>query len=589
MPMTKTVRARRRCADLVQNSLVATLALAGVAALAAVLVTVAVQGWPIVSEVGLSAFLLSNSWMPVDFGTGASFGIANFIAGSVAVSVLALALALLVAIGCALFLSCAAGPALRAALCSAIDLLAGIPSVVYGFVGLEVVSKAFIEAGHPSGNCVLTAGIVLAVMVLPFMVSSMTESMLAVRQRYLAASLNLGVGKWYGVYAVVLPVSLRLLWPSVMMAFARAMGETMAVMMVVGNANLFPELLGKGETIASLIALEMGTAAAGSTHMHALFAAGFVLLAIVLAVDAVTAWAQHRLARRASRGVRGGRWVLGRAGACLARGWAWAGMAVVAGCIVFLFAYVFSQGAGCISWEFITQSPSGAILGTEGGIFPAIVGSAWFTATALVIAVPLALALAVYRVFLCRKPAVGHAVGRVISVAAGAPSIVMGLFAYAVLVRDAGLGRCVLAGGVTLALMIIPFIEVRVEKALREMPAELVTSAYALGCTRSYVVRTLVLPYCRGEVLGAVVLGALYALGAAAPLIFTGGVAFAPVPTGIDQPAMSLPLHLYLMLAQGTTIPQVYATAFVLMALVLACNLAVSAYAQIRRRRWMKS
>ena len=99
MPMTKTVRARRRCADLVQNSLVATLALAGVAALAAVLVTVAVQGWPIVSEVGLSAFLLSNSWMPVDFGTGASFGIANFIAGSVAVSVLALALALLVAIG----------------------------------------------------------------------------------------------------------------------------------------------------------------------------------------------------------------------------------------------------------------------------------------------------------------------------------------------------------------------------------------------------------------------------------------------------------------------------------------------------------
>ena len=287
--------------------------------------------------------------------------------------------------------------------------------------------------------------------------------------------------------------------------------------------------------------------------------------------------------------MRGGRWVLGRAGACLARVWAWAGMAVVAGCIVFLFAYVFSQGAGCISWEFITQSPSGAILGTEGGIFPAIVGSAWFTATALVIAVPLALALAVYRVFLCRKPAVGHAVGRVISVAAGAPSIVMGLFAYAVLVRDAGLGRCVLAGGVALALMIIPFIEVRVEKALREAPAELVASAYALGCTRSYVVRTLVLPYCRGEVLGAVVLGALYALGAAAPLIFTGGVAFAPVPTGIDQPAMSLPLHLYLMLAQGTTIPQVYATAFVLMALVLACNLAVSAYAQIRRRRWMKS
>ena len=201
------------------------------------------------------------------------------------------------------------------------------------------------------------------------------------------------------MYAVVLPVSLRLLWPSVMMAFARAMGETMAVMMVVGNANLFPELLGKGETIASLIALEMGTAAAGSTHMHALFAAGFVLLAIVLAVDAVTAWAQHRLARRASRGVRGGRWVLGRAGACLARGWAWAGMAVVAGCIVFCSRMCSAKEPAAFRGSSSRKARRALSWGTEGGIFPAIVGSAWFTATALVIAVPLALALAVYRVF----------------------------------------------------------------------------------------------------------------------------------------------------------------------------------------------
>ena len=589
MRYVPSIRPHRVRADRLQAISITVLCVACAAALAWVVLTVAVQAWPVVGEVGVGDFLLGSDWMPVDFGGGASFGIANFIVATLLTSAVALAMALFVAIGCALFLSCSVSAALRTVLCGAIDLLAGIPSVVYGFVGLEVLVPAFIGAGVPSGNCILAASIVLAVMVLPYMVSTMTESMVGVRERYLEASLALGVSRWWGVYGVVLPVSLRLIWPSAMMAFARAMGETMAVMMVAGNANLFPTLLGKGETIASLIALEMGTAAAGSTHMHALFAAGFVLLAIVLAVDLARVCLQRALTRRVSRTAFAGSWVLGRAGGAVVRVWALAATAVVGGAIAFLFGYVFVQGAGCISWEFITQSPSGAVLGSEGGIFPAIAGSAWFTGCALVIAVPLAASVAAWRVFLSRRMWAQNLMGRIMSVAGGAPSIVMGLFAYAVLVRDAGLGRCVLAGGVALALMIIPFIEVRMEKAFREVPSSLLSAAYALGCSKTYVLRTLVLPYCRGELLGAVVLGGLYALGAAAPLIFTGGVAFAPVPTGIDQPAMSLPLHLYLMLAQGTTIPQVYATAFVLMVLVLVCNVLVSGYAYIRKRRWMRS
>ena len=582
------VRSLHMRADRFAHAFSGALAALAVAALVAVIATVAVQAAPVVSEVGLREFLLGQEWMPIDFGFGASYGIANFIAATMVVSALALAMAFVVSLGSALFLSCAANAAVRGALRSAIDLLAGIPSVVFGFVGLEVVSKAFISAGVPSGNCVLAASIVLAIMVLPFMVSAMTESMLASKVRYLGTSRALGVPKWCGVYGVVLPASFGNLWPCVMTAFARAMGETMAVMMVVGNANLFPQLLGKSETIASLIALEMGTAEAGSTHMHALFAAGFVLLALVLAIDLAAAGVQKALSQRVSRR-RVGMWTLGRAGAVCVRAWAWASMGLVCAVIAFLFGYVFVQGAGCISWEFITRSPNGAVLGSEGGIFPAIVGSAWFTGVALVLAVPLSVGTAAYRVFFCKNGRVSVLVGRVISVIAGAPSIVLGLFAYAVLVRDAGLGRCVLAGGVALAIMIVPFIEVRVEKAFREVPRALLAQATSLGCSKSYVLRTLVAPYCRGEVLGAIVLGALYALGAAAPLIFTGGVAFAPLPTDVFSPAMALPLHLYLMLAQGTTIPQVYATAFVLMALVLVCNLAVSLYAYIRKKRWMKS
>jgi len=145
---------------------------------------------------------------------------------------------------------------------------------------------------------VLTAAILLAVMLLPFLVSSCSETMLKIRRRYLPAASALGISYWHTVAHVVLPLSARNILLSVILATGRAMGETMAVMMVMGNANLFPTLLGKGETIASLIALEMGTAAAGSTHYHALYAAGLVLLVILLAINTGIALLRRRLLRQ---------------------------------------------------------------------------------------------------------------------------------------------------------------------------------------------------------------------------------------------------------------------------------------------------
>lgn len=580
------IRSRPVRADRLWSAFFCLVTLFSIGALASVAITTAVQGWPVVHEIGLGSFLFGQSWMPVDFGTGTTFGIFNFICATLIVSALALALSFVVSVGAALFLSCAGSTTVRNIVYPAIDLLAGVPSVVYGFVGLVVVVKLFLAAGHPSGSCVLAAAIVLAVMVIPFMVSSMSDTMTAVKQTYLGASCLLGMSRWYGIYAIVLPASMRMLWPSVMLAFARAMGETMAVMMVVGNANLFPTLLGKSETIASLIALEMGTAAVDSTHMHALFAAGFVLLVIVFTVDVIANLIKNRMHRRTTYSSGASTWILGRVGARLVQAWAYASITLVIGTVVFLFAYVFVQGASCISWDFIFDSPSGAILGTEGGVFPAIAGSIWFSVCALVIAAPLAIGTAIFTTFYCKHRTIAAAIRRIIACTAGAPSIVLGLFAYMLLVNELKLGRCILAGGVALALMIIPFIEVRAEKALMSIPRELIVNARSLGCSTSYVLRTIAIPYCLGELFSSLVLGGCYALGATAPLIFTGGVAYAPMPTSIFDPAMALPLHLYLMLAQGTTVPQVYATAFVLMTLVLFVNLIVTVGAQWGKKRW---
>ena len=270
--------------------------------------------------------------------------------------------------------------------------------------------------------------------------------------------------------------------------------------------------------------------------------------------------------------------------------WATVSVALVVATPLFLFGYVLLKGAGVISWEFLTQAPSGAVLGERGGIMPAIAGSLWFTLLACLLGGVPAIATAVYVEFLCPSPRMGALVRGVVQCMSGIPSIVLGLFSYSLLVRDLAWGRCILSSSVALAIMIVPFVEVRVEKGLHEVPRSLVESSYALGCSKLYTVRNIVLPAARGSIWGALALGACYAMGATAPLIFTGAVAYAGVPTSVMQPAMALPLHLYLLVAQGaTSLDLAYGTAFVMMAIVLVGHVAVAAYSRWSVKRWMRS
>lgn len=265
--------------------------------------------------------------------------------------------------------------------------------------------------------------------------------------------------------------------------------------------------------------------------------------------------------------------------------WAYAGMGMAAAAVLFLFFYVFAQGASAISWEFLTQPPKGAVLGEEGGIFPAIMGSIAFTLTAIVLGTIPAIASALFMVFYCRSQRLEAAIRLVVQCISGIPSIVLGLFSYSFLVRDLGWGRCILSSGVALAIMILPFIEVRAEKAFRELPRSVIQSSYALGCSKAHTIFKIVLPACRGELVSGVILGGCYALGATAPLIFTGAVAYAATPASLMKPAMALPLHLYLLVAQGATSMDIaYGTAFVMMALILVSNLLATFYANRSKR-----
>ena len=253
------------------------------------------EALPLFSEVSVLDFLVGSRWMPVDYTGTVSFGIFNFIAATIAGSFTALALALGAGLGAAVFLAFVATERLRSFLYPFVDLLAGIPSVIYGFVGLQVLVKLFLKAGVPTGSCVLAAGILLAVMLLPFLVSSCCETMLKEKEKYELVACALGVSRWYAAATVILPASGRNILLSMILAIGRAMGETMAVMMVMGNANLFPRLLGKSESIASVIALEMGTAVYGSTHYHALYAAGMVLMLLLFLINGLIGLIRSRM------------------------------------------------------------------------------------------------------------------------------------------------------------------------------------------------------------------------------------------------------------------------------------------------------
>lgn len=267
--------------------------------------------------------------------------------------------------------------------------------------------------------------------------------------------------------------------------------------------------------------------------------------------------------------------------------WAYVSIALVVASILFLFVYVFIRGAGTITWEFLSQPPKGAILGMEGGVWPAIVGSLCFTAVAIVLGGIPAIAAALYIVFYCENRRIEKAFHTVIRCISGIPSIVLGLFAYSFLVRELQWGRCILSSSVALGIMILPFVEVRAEKAFQELPKAVVLSSYALGCSKRYTIMKIVLPACKGELISGLMLGGCYAMGATPPLIFTGGVAYASIPTSLMKPAMALPLHLYLLLAQGaTSFDMAYGTALVMMTIILISNLLATIYAARSHAKW---
>jgi len=258
------------------------LALSSISALALITVFIIIKGAPIIAEVGVIKFIFGMEWAP----SRGEFGIFPMIIGSVTVTLGAVIIGVPVGICCSVFLAEFAPPIMSNIFRPAIQLLAGIPSVVYGFWGLLFVVPAVRNYLGGPGLSILTGSIILGIMILPTIISISEVSILALPRQYKEGALALGLTHWQTIYAVMLPAAKSGIVAAVILGIGRAVGETMAVIMVLGNAVAIPEsILDPVRTLTTNIGIEMGYAS--GEHQQALFATGIVLFIAIMLLNSL--------------------------------------------------------------------------------------------------------------------------------------------------------------------------------------------------------------------------------------------------------------------------------------------------------------
>ena len=245
-----------------------------------------ISGLPAIREIGLTKFLFGKVWAPTNATTGPQFGILPFILTSVYGTAGALLLGVPVGLMTAIFLAKAAPPRLAAVIRTAVQLLAGIPSVVYGLVGMIVLVPAIRRAfGLGSGACLLAAILVLTVIVLPSIINVAETALQAVPREYEEASLALGATETETYFRVSLPAARSGVAAAVVLGVGRAIGEAMAIIMVAGNVANMPGLFTSVRFLTTGIISGMSDAAVGSLYQQALFSIGLVLFLFIMLIN----------------------------------------------------------------------------------------------------------------------------------------------------------------------------------------------------------------------------------------------------------------------------------------------------------------
>ncbi|MCD5405453.1 MAG: phosphate ABC transporter permease PstA [Desulfotomaculum sp.] len=250
----------------------------------------------------------------------------------------------------------------------------------------------------------------------------------------------------------------------------------------------------------------------------------------------------------------------------------WSAGIIILGILFFIIFHILKEGLFAINWEFLTEAPRE--MGREGGIFPIIIGTIYVVALSIAVGAPIGIMAAVFLTEYAKKGKLVRTIRFFVETLAAVPSIIFGLFGFLFFVIYLGWGWSIMSGGLTLACMLLPIIIRTTEESIKAVPESYREGSLALGATRWQTVYKIVLPCALPGIITGVILGIGRAISEAAAVFLTAGMAGLIVPESVWDPARTLTVHLFILASEGICFERAYATAAILVIMILIINYA---------------
>ncbi|MBT8720342.1 phosphate ABC transporter permease subunit PstC [Brachyspira hyodysenteriae] len=537
---------------------------------------------PIFKETGFLKLVFGMNWSP----SSKHFGIFPMIVGSVYITILSTLLGGGFGFFTAVYISMFAPNKLKVILSQVIDLLAGIPSIVYGFFGMSVLVP-FLKNISPNdiGEGVLASSIILAVMILPTITSITKYNLEAVYKYYYDGARALGNTHSQAVFGVIVKAAKSGIFSAIVLGMGRAIGETMAVMMVAGNAPFIPQdLFSYFRTMTINIALEMGYAT--GIHRSALIGTAFVLLLFILIINIILSLLKRnnlyfsfsftslfKKNKELKTDINNFSFKNYEMKMQTIKGDMLKYISIFATAVstlflVFIVVFILVRGLPHITLNLLFGKSNNS----QMTLLPAIVSTSMMLFMSLIIAIPLGVFAAIYLTEYSKAKSKLIALIRIFTDSlSGIPSIVFGLFGMLVFANLLGIGRSILAGSLTLVLIILPSIIRQTEETLMSIPASLREGSLALGASKVRTIFQIVLPCGFSGIMTSVILSIGRIVGESAALIYTAG-AVRYMPKGYLSSGSSFSVMMWMFSSEGLYINQTFATASILLIMIIVLN-----------------
>ena len=619
-----------------------------IAAMICVIAVIAIFGFMLVKslpafrKIGFFNFVFGDNWSPDrldkydDASLSGTYGVFKMITGTLAATVGALVIGGTLGYFTAVFIAFYCPERLKKIFSSTVNLLAGIPSVVYGFFGIMFLLPLLANFAPNNGSGLLATSLILGIMIMPTVVSLSKTSLEAVPRAYYEGALALGSTHSQAVFGTVTKAAKSGVTASLVLGIGRALGETMAVVMVAGNSVAYPDsLFNSFRVLTANIVMEMGYA--GEVQQGALVATGVILLVFVLIVNLIFGAISKKtiksavnktclfsrifkkddeksgvknsvasgVASKITSGVatdeKGGEKVGEKNDAKngvtkrniffekigdffsslkykMKTASVGAGVSVGAGIfagitLLLIIGFVLVKGAPTLfsnphllfgKYEFNSEKIT---------ILPSIVTTLMTLALSLLVAVPIGICTAIFLNEYAKKNNVFIKIIRgAIDLLNGVPSIVYGLFGMITFVALIKGRSTIMAGSLTVGIMLLPTIVRSTEESLKSVQDSLREGSFALGAGKMRTIFKIVLPSALPGILSAIILSMGRVISESAPFIYTMGSVISAMPAGYFDSNATLAVALYRLSGEGWYVNEAYATAVVLIVLVLALN-----------------